>query len=78
MREIFEFLARGGVIMIPIALGSIIALTIFLERIWSLQESRVYPGDLLNKVIDAVRGGRVKTAREECLKMETPAYMIVH
>lgn len=72
MKEIFEFLARGGVIMIPIALGSIIALTIFLERIWSLQESRVLPGDLLKKVIDAVRSGKVKTARDECLKSDTP------
>jgi biopolymer transport protein ExbB len=72
MKEIFEFLARGGVIMIPIALGSVIALTIFLERIWSLQEGRIYPRDLLNKVLDAVRGGKVKTAREECLKSDTP------
>ncbi len=72
MKEVFEFLARGGVIMIPIALGSIIALTIFLERIWSLQESRIVPGDLLDRVLDAARGGNNKVAREECLKSNTP------
>ncbi|MCP4602160.1 MAG: MotA/TolQ/ExbB proton channel family protein [Proteobacteria bacterium] len=72
MKEVFEFLARGGVIMIPIALGSVIALTIFLERIWSLQETRILPRDLLNRVLDAARGGDIKAAREECLKSNTP------
>ena len=72
MKEVFEFLARGGVIMIPIALGSVIALTIFLERIWSLQESRILPSSLLDRVLDLVRGGETKTAREECLKSNTP------
>ena len=55
MKEIFEFLALGGVIMVPIALGSVIALTIFLERIWSLQESRVLPDGILEKVIDHIK-----------------------
>ncbi|MCP4674567.1 MAG: MotA/TolQ/ExbB proton channel family protein, partial [Deltaproteobacteria bacterium] len=72
MREVFEFLARGGVIMIPIALGSVIALTIFLERIWSLQESRILPRGLTDRVIDLVRSGKTKTAREDCLKSNTP------
>ena len=52
MKEIFEFLALGGVIMIPIALGSVIALTIFLERIWSLQESRIVPEGVFERVIN--------------------------
>jgi biopolymer transport protein ExbB len=72
MREIFEFLARGGVVMIPILLGSIIALTIFLERIWSLQESRIIPNGLVDSVIKAVSGKSVTAAREECLKSNSP------
>ncbi len=72
MKEVFEFLARGGVIMIPIALGSVIALTIFLERIWSLQEGRIIPRDLLGRVLEAAGRGEVKVAREECLKSNTP------
>lgn len=72
MKEVFEFLARGGVIMIPIALGSVIALTIFLERIWSLQASRIIPHDLLDRVLDKARGGDLKSAREECLRSNTP------
>lgn len=72
MTEVYQFLARGGVIMIPIALGSIVALTIFLERVWSLQTSRIHPPELLNKVMDAVSKRDNKTARDECLKSDTP------
>jgi biopolymer transport protein ExbB len=72
MREIFDFLARGGVVMIPILLGSVIALTIFLERIWSLQESRIIPNGLIDSVLKAVSEKNVTTAREECLKSNSP------
>jgi biopolymer transport protein ExbB len=72
MKEIFEFLSLGGVIMIPIALGSVIALTIFLERVWSLQESRILPPNLLERVLDFVGKSDVRAAREECLRSDTP------
>jgi len=72
MGEIFEFLSRGGVIMIPIALGSVIALAIFLERIWSLQRNRIIPAGLVETVLGAVGRDDLKTAREECLKSNSP------
>ncbi len=72
MKQIFDFLSHGGVIMIPIALGSVIALTIFLERIWSLQESRILPAGVLDRVLDFVRKADLKAAREECLRSDTP------
>jgi biopolymer transport protein ExbB len=72
MKEIFEFLALGGVIMIPIALGSVIALTIFLERMWSLQESRILPDGVLERVLGFARKKEMRSAREECLKSNSP------
>jgi biopolymer transport protein ExbB len=72
MKEIFEFLSLGGVIMIPIALGSVIALTIFLERIWSLQESRILPAGVLERAVDFIKKNDLKSAREECLRSDTP------
>ncbi|MBW2278889.1 MAG: MotA/TolQ/ExbB proton channel family protein [Deltaproteobacteria bacterium] len=72
MGEIFEFLSRGGVVMIPIALGSVVALAIFLERIWSLQRSRIIPQGLVETVIEAVSKDDLKTARDECLRSSSP------
>ena len=72
MKDVFEFLVLGGIVMIPIALGSIIALAIFLERMWSLQDSKIVPEGLLEKVLDLARKSDTKAAREECLKSNTP------
>ena len=72
MKEVFEFLVLGGVVMIPIALGSVVALAVFLERMWSLQETKILPEGLLDKVLDLVKKGERKSAREECLKSDTP------
>lgn len=73
MAEVFEFLQKGGVIMIPIALGSVVALAIFLERVWSLQQGRVIPPGLVDAVVRLVESGEPKTARDECLRSNTPA-----
>jgi biopolymer transport protein ExbB len=43
MSEVYDFLARGGPLMVPIALCSIVGLAIFLERLWVLQQSRILP-----------------------------------
>ncbi len=72
MKVAFEYLAQGGVIMIPIALGSLIALTIFLERIWSLRTSNIVPKELFDRVMRSVKQKDFKSAREECLRSNTP------
>ncbi len=44
-----EFLAKGGVFMVPILLCSITALAIFIERLYSLGRRRVVPADLVRR-----------------------------
>lgn len=50
----YELFLKGGILMYPIALGSIIAVGIFLERIWVLRRRRVIPRDFLIEVEDLV------------------------
>jgi biopolymer transport protein ExbB len=45
-----EFFAKGGTVMYPILLCSILALAIFLERLWSLAPRRVVPAKLFAQV----------------------------
>jgi biopolymer transport protein ExbB len=73
MKEAFEFLKNGGVVMIPILLGSIIALAIFLERMWSLQKSRIIPAGLIQSVLKLVGDKEYKKARDLCLTSNSPA-----
>ena len=61
MTELFEFLGRGGVIMVPIVAFSLIALAVFLERVWALRADKVIPADLKKHV-------RIKLADDKPLE----------
>ena len=50
----YELFLKGGILMYPIALCSIIAVGIFLERLWVLRRGRVLPRDFLVEVEDLV------------------------
>ncbi|MBN2527362.1 MAG: MotA/TolQ/ExbB proton channel family protein [Deltaproteobacteria bacterium] len=77
MKEAFEFLKTGGIVMIPIALGSVIALAIFLERMWSLRRSRIVPNGLIQSVLDLVKEKEFTKARDLCLTSNSPAGRIL-
>jgi biopolymer transport protein ExbB len=64
----YDFVVKGGVLMIPIALCSIIALAIFLERLWSLRRSRVIPRDFLIEIEDLIRREKIPEAITRCRK----------
>ena len=50
----YELFLKGGILMYPIAFCSIIAVGIFLERMWVLRRRRVLPRDFLIEVEDLV------------------------
>ncbi len=50
----YQLFLKGGILMYPIALCSIVALGIFLERIWVLRRGKVLPRDFLIEVEDLV------------------------
>lgn len=72
MKQVLDFVLLGGVVMIPIGLGSVFALAIFLERVFSLQSSKITPQAVVEAVIKATKGGELQKAREECLRSNTP------
>ena len=57
MTEVVEFLEKGGVIMIPILVFSVVALAIFLERLVALRSSLVIPRDFLALVRKKIEAG---------------------
>ena len=50
MNELIGYLKQGGVIMVPIVVFSVVALAVFLERLWSLRADRVIPRTLTQLV----------------------------
>lgn len=66
MSEIFEFLRKGGVLMAPIFAFSVVALAVFIERIWSLQGSKVIPKDFLVLIRRKISERRAEEALALC------------
>jgi biopolymer transport protein ExbB len=67
MSEIYHFLfVKGGPVMYPIVLGSVLALALFLERIWALRRERVIPAAFRRRVRGMVREGKLSEAEVLC------------
>jgi biopolymer transport protein ExbB len=61
-----DYIMKGGVIMIPIVLCSVLAMGIILERLWSLQWKRVLRYDLLNRIEELLREQKIPEATTLC------------
>ena len=72
MKEVYQFLAQGGPIMVPIFLGSIIALAIFLEKLWSLRRGEILPKNLKDTLPELVKKSDFDTALKLCEKNQSP------
>lgn len=62
----FEFLAKGGVLMIPLGVCSILALAIILERTLNLRTRKIIQLDILQQVRDLVAENQVSDAITLC------------
>lgn len=62
----YELFLKGGILMYPIALCSIIAVGIFFERMWVLRRGRVLPPDFLIEVEDLVMRRKRPEAMSLC------------
>lgn len=69
----FEILKAGGWVMYPIILCSIIAMTIIIERFWSLRRRYVLPNGLTQQVSKWVQeGGKIDNKRLDVLRNNSP------
>lgn len=61
-----ELLAKGGVVMIPIGLCSVVALAIIIERSWALRHGQVIPGDAVAQIENWVKKREIAKAIDAC------------
>ncbi len=63
-----DFFQRGGPIMYPLLLSSILAFAVFCERLWRLRPSKVVPEPFTSRVVHACSIGDEQVALRECDK----------
>ena len=77
MSEAYAFLAKGGVLMIPILLCSVVALGIFLERLWALRRVKVIPATFVQKVTKHIHTGQLDRAQDLCERSNTSVAAVI-
>lgn len=68
----FEIIASGGLMMIPIVLCSIAVIGISVERYWTLNPAKVAPRTLLAQVWSWIKNNQVDAAKLRELKQASP------
>lgn len=63
MREVFDFLALGGPVIVILGVLSVIALALFIERVLATQVRRVLPARLLEVLRQQLERGNLREAR---------------
>ncbi len=67
-----EIVQSGGWLMVPILLCSVVAAAICVERLWTLQRSRIVPKNLLAQIWSAVKTEELDNAKLRELRSNSP------
>lgn len=73
----FDLVQKGGYLMYPIILCSIIAVAISIERLWSLRRDKVIPPAVLSGVKSSLLKGRLDRAVSICRETPSPMGSII-
>lgn len=75
--KIAYFFNVSGWTMYGIAICSVLALAVFLEKLWALRNERIVPRFLAVEVGDLVKAGKIGEAVTTCKKSDSPLGRIV-
>lgn len=67
-----DFLSKGGVLVVPILICSVIAIALFLERFIRLSRLKIGGNGLVKKLIRKISKGEVTPAYDLAVESETP------
>ncbi len=74
---LWDFFIKGGPLMWPLLICSIVALTIFIERMWSLRASRIIPAQLIEEIERLTRMGRLDDIDELIKRSNSPICPVI-
>ncbi len=75
--SVFELATKGGIMMIPITVCSLVVVAVVLERLTVLRLPRVVTPGFEKKLHDAMASGDMEHARTVCKKDDSPAARVI-
>ncbi len=70
--SVWDLTMRGGFIMIPLAILSIISIYIFVERCMVISRARKDDASFMKRIKEYIHDGEVESARNLCARTDTP------
>ena len=75
--QMLDYVARGGIVMIPTLACSVVALIIIFERLWSLRRKRIFRFDILDTVEQLLREHKIPEATTLCKRHDSTMTRLV-
>ncbi len=75
--SLFELLVKGGYIMIPIAILSVLAIYIFVERNLSIRRASRFEAGFMNNIRDFIYNNRIDSAIAYCKSNKSPVSRMI-
>lgn len=74
---IFDFALKGGWVMIPIVLLSLVAAYIFIERYYVIRKATREDQNFMNRIKDYIHDGKIEAALALCRSTDSPSARMV-
>jgi len=68
----WSLMVKGGPIMIPLGLLSVLAVYIFVERYMAIRKASKYDTNFMNRIREYIHEGKIETALNLCRQSDTP------
>ncbi len=75
--ETFRFIAKGGVLMIPIIFCSVLALAIIIERLYSLHQAQINTQEFMARIREVLKRNKIMEAIQICEDTPGPIAQIL-
>ena len=75
--SILDLAMKGGYMMIPLVILSILAVYIFVERVLTIKRAAKIPGQFAEKIRNLVHMGDISGARMMCAQTDSPAARMI-
>lgn len=75
--SLLDLIMKGGIIMIPMGILSIITIYYFFERFITLRKASKLDGDFMNNIKDFIHNEKMDAAQEFCTKVDNPTAIVI-
>ena len=71
--DVLEYFTRGGPTMYVLLLCSVVAVAVFVERLWATRSERIAPRQLIREVNELLKQGKLQEALARCVGSHSAA-----